>query len=191
MFIGFLIQSIIAQKKYIIGSIGLGIIIISIFSILHFVPEVSDRIKRMIDVVENGTPDASAMESTGVRMLVWSASNDVIAENLILGTGTGDSKDELMKVYKERGMTGAYEHNLNSHNEFYQVFVALGIIGFILLFANLWFPLFSAIKSGNTIYVLFLLIIIFNFLTESMFETQAGVMFYGFFNSLLCFQKSK
>ena len=115
----------------------------------------------------------------------------MISENLLVGVGTGDAKDALMKEYTKRGMTGAIEHDLNAHNEFYQVFVAIGIIGFVLLLSNLYFPLIFAFKNGNLVYLLFLIIIILNFLPESMLETQAGVMFFAFFNSLLCFNKSK
>ena len=174
-----------------IGLAGLGIIAISIFVVMNYVPAISDRINRALDAVTNANPNETEVESTAVRLLVWKAAVQVISDNLIIGTGTGDSKDELMAEYKTRGMTGALAHELNAHNEFLQVFVSLGIIGFVLLLGNLYFPLFFAFKEGNIIYLLFLLIISLNFLTESMFETQAGVMFYAFFNSLLCFHKSR
>ena len=121
-------------------------------------------------------------------MLIWSAANQVIAENLLIGVGIGDAKDVLLIEYEKRGMTGAMEHKLNAHNEYYQVFVSLGLIGFILLLMTLLLPLYSAFTSSNWIYILFLLIIILSFIPESMFETQAGVLFYAFFNSLLCFK---
>jgi len=78
-----------------------------------------------------------------------------LAENYIIGTGTGDSKDELVKEYEKRGMTGALEHKLNAHNEFYQVFVSLGIIGFLLFLTSLFYPLVIAFKRSQTIYLLF------------------------------------
>ena len=84
-------------------------------------------------------------------------------------------------------MKGALEHKLNAHNEFYQVFISIGIIGFIIFVITLLAPLSLAFKINNFIYIIFLFIIVFNFLPESMLETQAGVMFYSFFNSLLCF----
>ncbi len=189
LFIGFLLFYLFSRKKYLIGLIGFTIIGVSIFAVMRFVPEVSGRINRAIDAVTNPTVNEAEVESSAVRLLVWSAANEVVSDNLIVGVGTGDAKDELMKVYKDRGMTGAYAHELNAHNEYYQVFISLGIIGFILLLSNLYFPFVVALRNGNIIYFLFLLIISFNFLTESMFETQAGVMFYAFFNSLLCFSK--
>ncbi len=191
MYTVFLIYHVISQKKYLFGISGVFAIVISIYIVMSFIPELSGRINRAISAVTNSNTDQSEAESTAVRMLIWKASNRVISENLILGTGTGDAKNELMKEYEKRGMTGAYEHKLNAHNEFYQVFLSLGVIGFILLLLNLLFPLFKGFKMTDTIYVLFLLIISLNFLTESMLETEAGVMFYAFFNSLLCFSHQK
>ncbi len=188
IYIGFLLFYLITRKKYMLGFLGFLIIGLSIFIVMRFVPIISSRINNAINAVSNPSINEAEVESSAVRLLVWSACNEVVSDNLIIGVGTGDAKDELMKVYKSRGMTGAYAHELNAHNEYYQVFISLGIIGFILLLSILYFPLIFAFRNGNIIYLLFLLIIILNFLTESMFETQAGVMFYAFFNSLLCFQ---
>jgi hypothetical protein len=38
---------------------------------------------------------------------------------------------------------------------------------------------------------LFILIVFFNCLTESILETQAGVVFFGFFNSLLFYNMKR
>lgn len=191
IFIGFIVVSIITKRKYLIGFSALAVIVLSVFIVMKFVPEISGRINRAIDALTDTNVNEAEVESSAVRLLVWSASNELVADNLLTGVGTGDAKDELMKVYLDRGMTGAYKHELNAHNEYYQVFISLGIIGFILLLSNLYFPLVASFRNGNIIYLLFLCIIILNFLTESMFETQAGVMFYAFFNALLCFNSSK
>ncbi|HET6225443.1 MAG TPA: O-antigen ligase family protein [Bacteroidia bacterium] len=175
------------RKKYVLGLIGIlltGIIAVAIFK---FVPSVAERINNSIHSLTAPTVDNADAESTTVRMLIWKASNQVIAEHPIFGSGTGDSKDVLMAEYKKRGMTGAYEHALNAHNEFYQVFVSIGLIGFIVLCAQLFLPLFVSIKEKNSIYTFFIILIILNFLPESMLESEGGVMFYGFFNSILCF----
>lgn len=187
LFIIFIVRYIIVHKKIIAGIIGLSSVIITAFSIIHFIPEVRNRMDAAITAVTSESVDPKNVESTAVRLLVWKAANNVIANNFILGTGTGDAKDELMKQYQEQGITGAYEHQLNAHNEYYQVFVSIGLIGFVVFIASLLIPLFVSIQKKHFFYSLFIVVIILNFLTESMLETQAGVMFYAFFNSLLCF----
>ncbi|OFY92053.1 MAG: hypothetical protein A3K10_02625 [Bacteroidetes bacterium RIFCSPLOWO2_12_FULL_31_6] len=190
VFIGFLIYYIIKKRKYLFGMIGMLTIAAVIFSALRLLPEMAGRVNRSIAAFSHPSTNPSDTESTAVRFFIWKAANQVIAENFLLGVGTGDAKDALMLEYEKRGMTGAIEHKLNSHNEFYQVFVSLGLIGFIFLILSLFLPLFFAYKTNNVIYILFLIIIIFNFFPESMLETQAGVVFYAFFNSILCFNSS-
>ena len=191
MYVGFIIYFITAKKKYFLGISSLLVIALLILGVMKFVPEISARISRAVHAVTHPSADQKDVESTAVRLLVWQASSKVISENILFGVGTGDSKDKLMSEYKSEGIEGAYAHELNAHNEYLQVFVSLGLIGFISLFSIFWFPFFHSIKTKNAIYMLFLLLVSLNFLTESMFETQAGVMFYAFFNSMLCFDKPK
>lgn len=191
LYIGFMIYFIISRKKYVLGFAGLIIIISSAYFLIRFVPEISDRLKTVIAAMSSSSNNQTEAESTAVRLLIWSAAKEVVSENFLVGTGTGDAKDALLVEYEKRGMTGALEHKLNAHNEYYQVFVSLGMIGFILLILSLLLPLYSAFTSSNAIYILFLLIIILNFLPESMLETQAGVIFYAFFNSVLCFNSNE
>ncbi len=178
---------IIKRKKYVIGIVGVLLISISSFCLIRFVPEIGDRLNNAIHAISSSSDNQTDTESTAVRLLIWKAGNQVISENFIFGAGTGDSKDALMSEYQKRGMTGAYGHKLNAHNEFYQVFVSIGLIGFIVFLVSLFYPLIKRFKQANAIYGLFLVIIILNFIPESMLESQAGVMFYAFFNSLLCF----
>jgi O-antigen ligase len=174
-------------KNYIAGIIGLILAIALGFGIIMFVPAITDRVKTATAAITSPTVNNADAESTAVRMLIWKAANQVIADHPIIGTGTGDSKDELIKEYEKRGMTGAVEHRLNAHNEFYQVFVSLGLLGFIIFCMQLAVPLVISIKEKNSMYTFFLIILILNFLTESMLEGEAGVLFYAFFNSILCF----
>ena len=89
------------------------------------------------------------------------------------------------------GMKTAYDEKLNTHNQYLQTTIALGMVGFIILVLSLLAPLVQAIKKRNQLYVLFLLLFIINILVESMLETQAGVIFFAFFNSLIFTQYSK
>lgn len=189
LYVGFIIYLVLSRRKYLLGFVGLLLIIVSVYSLFRFVPEVTSRLNSIITAMSSTSANQTDSESTAVRLLIWSASNQVISENLLLGAGTGDAKDALLVEYAKRGMTGALSHKLNTHNEYYQVFVSIGLIGFILLLMCLFLPLYSSFTSSNAIYILFLLIIILNFISESMLETQAGVIFYAFFNSLLCFNR--
>lgn len=183
------------QKKYWLGIVSIAIVFSSYYALRKFIPNIIWRITSATKAITNPTTDENAVESTAVRMLIWKSANHIIAQNTLIGVGTGDVKDELIKEYTRLGMGGAIEHRLNAHNAYYQISIALGLPGILLLLLNLIYPLWKSIQNHYTIYTIFILIIILNFLTESMLETQAGVVFYVFMNIIfsirLCDQSDR
>ena len=123
-------------------------------------------------------------ESTEVRLMIWHVAGREIQKHP-LGVGTGDAKYVLLEKYKELGMTGAYKAKLNCHNQFYETALAIGIHGLLVLVIFLVYLLGSAIKKRNFILLWIVVIVMLNLFFESMFETQAGVVFFVFFTGLL------
>lgn len=126
-------------------------------------------------------------ESIGVRIIIWQLVIELVKDNPVLGTGTGDVKDELMKNYSFRGMKGAFDQKLNVHNQFLETLFGLGITGFIPLLLMFALSFVHSIRKNNLILLFFLFATGFNFLFESMLNTQAGVLFFAFFFSFLNF----
>lgn len=184
IFIGVLLYLILFRKNYFIGVLGIVFIASSLVLINRFAPAVANRMDSFLGAIHTES-NTETTESTSVRMLIWESSNQVIKNNFLFGVGTGDAKDALNAEYSKSNIANALNHNLNAHNEFYQIFICLGLIGFIILVLSLFYPFVYYSKTIDYLYVIFLLIITFNFLTESMLETQAGVMFYAFFNAIL------
>ncbi len=192
LFISLSIYYSVATRKYYLGVLAIASVFILFYLIVQLAPEVAGRVNRAVTAVEYEDGKAkTASESTAVRLLVWTASRRIIKEHLIIGVGTGDVKDALMKEYDKLGMSSASEHHLNAHNQFYQTFICLGLIGFCCFLACLAFPFLKAWKGHDILYLSFLVLMAFNFMAESMLETQAGVLFYAFFNALLLFASSK
>jgi O-antigen ligase len=113
---------------------------------------------------------------------------EIIREHPLSGVGTGDVKDALLEKYNEKGMTDAFSHRLNAHNQFLQTGIAIGIAGMTVLIGMFILALIYAIKNRNIVYLLFLGINAVNFLFESILETQNGVVFYAFFNAFLFYK---
>ncbi|HKR05113.1 MAG TPA: O-antigen ligase family protein, partial [Bacteroidia bacterium] len=154
--------------------------------ILYFaVKNFNSRINNAAKILVESKFDVASTESTAARVNIWNVSLDIIKENLLLGVGTGDVKDELFKFYQQQKMTGPLQNKLNAHNQFLQTFIALGVMGFLLLILSLIIPGFYSLSNKDWIYSMFLALITLNLLTESMLERQNGVIFYAFFNSLL------
>ena len=152
-------------------------------------PGVFNRIQTSWNLImqQSDPIDPTSVESTAERVLVWEQAIELIKEHPLLGVGTGDVKDALVEKYVLSGLEGVESEKLNAHNQFLQSFAALGLFGFLSLALGLLLPAVMAIKRGNSVFFIFIVIIIINALTESILEVQAGVVFYAFFNSFFMF----
>ncbi len=76
---------------------------------------------------------------------------------------------------------------LNPHNQFIDTTISIGVFGLLLLLAYFVIPVVLMIKykKNDIIYMIFIMIIAFNALFESVFEGQMGIIFFNFFNMLL------
>ncbi len=144
------------------------------------------RFSAVGDLLSGKNRNVQSVESTQARYFVWQAAWKVVKNKPVLGHGTGDTT-ALMHQYIADSMTGAHAEKLNAHNQYLQTAISVGIPGILILLANLFIPLILAIKKKRFVYTMFILILLLNFLTESMLDQQAGTMFYGLFNSLLMF----
>jgi O-antigen ligase len=152
--------------------------------IVNFVSPVKQRFLNVVGAFSTEKEDKTATESTAVRMLIWKEARGVIGEHPLLGVSPGDANDVLYERYKENGLSGAFEKKLNAHNQFLQTGVGLGLIGIASLLSLFVIPL--SMKPRRLL-VFFLLIVAVNFLTESMLQTMAGCIFFGYFYAVLSF----
>ncbi len=122
------------------------------------------------------------VESTSARIYIWEEAVDLILQHPLFGLGTGDTSDEMAKRYAVRGMTEAAALRLNCHNQFLETQLSVGILGLLSLVLTTLYGAWIGFKRKNYIYLTFSLCCLCNFMAESMLETQAGVVFFAFFN---------
>lgn len=129
-------------------------------------------------------------KQTNPRKYLWRYAWEVIRERPLIGTGTGAEDaalHEWLKEEKARFWNGHTHFTLadtsyNYHNSYLQHWAAHGLIGLGLLLAMFIQPLFRRRSETG---VLFLLVCAVSFLTESMLQRQAGVLFFSFFYAIL------
>jgi O-antigen ligase len=174
----FRIKKIMAGIVLIIGSV------LCFYAAFNLFPYAVMRIgKANTTATLNESSLGGDNSSTPERLIIWKNSWEIIRQHFITGVGTGNVKDELLKKYKEKNLKVLYEQKLNTHNQYLETFIALGIIGLLALLAMLILPAIRAVRTMNYLYFVFLVIFSFNILVESMLEIQAGVVFFAFFNS--------
>ena len=157
--------------------IGMGILFaMGIVAMLAFSSNARERVQEMWKAAREKPQDITTVASSEVRRLTWATAWDLFLQEPVLGTGTGDIKNELVAAYEVRGYTGAAEKRLNAHGQYLQSAACLGILGLLLLVGIVLGPLVFG-GPRDQLLVLFLLLNGFNWLVESMLEVQAGTVF--------------
>ena len=177
---------LIFKKAGLARIVLVSLVMIAVFAgYSRIFPFAFTRISRADSMVSSAqTVQANPTDGTVARMAIWKVSAGLIRQHFLFGVGTGDVKDVYLEAYQQQQLYPVYRKKLNAHNQYFQTFVTLGVFGFSLMAALLLIPLFRALRKGEYLYVSFLLIFAINILFESMLESQAGVIFYAFFNVL-------
>lgn len=138
--------------------------------------------------LQGGNPSG---HSVSQRLEFWKAAIGIIKDNILFGVGTGDIFNEFKNQYDRMNSPLTKEWRLRSHNQFLAIGTAFGIVGMIWFCVALFYPLFSDRKNRNFFYLTFFALALLSMLTEDTLETQAGVTFFSFFNSLFLFLYKK
>lgn len=163
------------------------LLIVALVLFVFLSPVTSGRFDGAKESLESETENVKdkTLDSSTARLKILECSIEIIKENPILGVGTGDVFNELLKKYKEKQITHAIDQELNAHDQYLETYMATGLLGFLLLVAGFLIPLYFSFTQKKLLYLLFLILFFFSILFESMYERQAGVIFYSFFNSVL------
>lgn len=128
--------------------------------------------------------------SVSQRFEFWKAAIGIIKENPLTGVGTGDAKIAYAEQYDKMNSTLAENYRLRAHNQYLAVAVSTGIIGLLIFISSLFYPIIKNRLWFDYLYITFFLIATISMFAEDTLETQAGITFFAFFNSLLLFAKS-
>lgn len=120
--------------------------------------------------------------SMGMRLEYWKTAWKIIAKHPWLGVGTGDVQDAFDLQYYQDQSGLSQKSRRRAHNQFLTIWLTLGVGGLIYFLIYLFYPLKI---THHTFYPYFLAIAVLSFLGEDTLETQAGVTFFAYFNSLL------
>ncbi len=152
---------------------------------------ISSRISKILFgyqvYIKTSDPGANSLTK---RFEHWKASVGIIKENIWLGVGTGNIPQAFEQQYNSMSSTLSAEKRVESHNQYLHVLLNIGVFGFSWFLFALIFPAIRTKKIFNFQYLSFLLIILISMITEDTLETQSGVTFFAFFNTLFLLGQS-
>lgn len=183
---GFFYKGVSTARKFVITA---GILVL-MFGMIMALPGPKSRVKDTVNEIISFEEMVNDKQ-TNARKFLWREGIKVCMENFWFGTGTADADAALNKKLQPidakfwDGTTHYYlrDKNYNFHNAYLQHWATHGIIGFVIYLAMFLVPWFR--KSTGVEGRLFLLVCALSFLTESMLQRQAGVLFFSFFYAVL------
>jgi O-antigen ligase len=166
---GFLIRSIIITSLIIVA----GTIAVSKMSYLKW------RIDSTELKMYQGEEDNQ--NGVAIRLYMWKAVSGLIMERPVFGHGIRGGRLETLAKYERDGFGMGVQNDYHAHNQYLESWLMAGIPGLILLLSMMFTALWKAIKSKGFL----LLLIVFHFMAQSVFEStfevQHELVFYIFF----------
>lgn len=151
------------------------------FGMILATPAAFSRIEESTrEITTQAAPAHEAWSSTELRKVTWRSSVEIMNTSWY-GSGVGETTERLIGVYLAHGETYAAEKRLNAHNQFLQVGAEYGWAGFFLFIFFIGIVLTQMWRSGRFLFIGIGFFTALNLLFESMFEVQAGVVFFYFF----------
>ncbi|HAS40602.1 MAG TPA: hypothetical protein DCS93_08985 [Microscillaceae bacterium] len=165
--------------------IGILASILTITSLLIIFTPTFSRFERLLKQ-ENFASGDNYYDDIGVRVSILKCTIESYTRTpLLIGNGIGDGQNTLDKTYEKNGYLSL--SRMNSHNQYLYFIITIGLIGLVVFVKTLVYLFEKAWKDKNILYINLILIIALSALTEAILESNKGIIFYSFFQSLFAF----
>lgn len=150
-----------------------------------FVRPLRERVSTLIVAaaesgVEENNPDS-------LRKGIYKSGLEAISDNVWFGTGIGDYQHALNAKYEKYGYEIPRERSFNTHNQYLQVWLSVGIFPMILFVLSILAQFLIAFVSRHFLHLAFVVMMAFSFMTENVLARQDGIFIYAFFSSVFCY----
>ena len=173
------------KSRYIVSAL----FVIAFLTVpLFLVKNIHTKVNRIDDFIESLKKSQNKEGATDARILIWKNAWEVAVDNLPFGTGPGDVHEELNRAYDANGLPAFRENNYNAHNQYLETLAGLGILGLLSLLSLFIYPFIYGVKNRDILLPVFVVIVLFFLLFESMLERKAGGNFIALFLALLFYR---
>ena len=174
----------------------IGLLLTTVASVVC-IPKIRERFtdlsfKKLSLIKEHESNASLYFDGLSLRLLQMKAGVDILAENnaLLIGVGSNNAQQLLNEKYNQIGLyhgengKGGYQ-GLNFHNQYVETTVRFGLLGLGLLMSILLQLLRMATNKNSQFLLFTLFLFILFFTTESVLETQRGIVLFLFFTLIL------
>ena len=182
----------IRSGKILTTSIILVVIGVVGFASVKKVDALNNRyVKTLEDIQAYRNGEDINYYSISMRFEYWDKALKVFYHNPIFGTGGGDVKPDMRKIFEQENSKLEKVNRKGPHNQYFEEMAARGVLGFILMMLILFYPLPGILKNKDNLSLSFLIIILVSFCVESVLQRQVGISFFVFFWFMLLFSRKE
>jgi O-antigen ligase len=133
----------------------------------------------------------ACQSSTSLRYYALLTSYEIIRKHPLVGVGTGDWRDELVKGYTENKRICNVKEETAPHNQYVRTILKHGVLGFLVLAVYFIFLGKTAIQKRELAQLSYLFCLIFCALGYDLMDGGGTAPFVAFFASLLFLARSE
>ncbi len=135
------------------------------------------------------TNHAKLIENTEPRLARWNAIMELIKKSPVIGYGTGSEQKLLKEKYFEKGLYISYLNEFNTHSEYLNILLKMGLVGLFLFLYILYFGFVWALGQRDVLFLSFVIIIAIVSISENILDLNKGIFFYSFFFPVFLWKK--
>jgi O-antigen ligase len=125
-------------------------------------------------------PSDPYLRPFSIRLAIWQNALSEILADPWLGYGTGDSLGAMLSAYESSHFAIGTQNGFNAHNQFFELWLQIGILGPVLFLLMLVHGFILAWKANGWIRCSALIVFFMLSLSESTLMTFRGVCFLCF-----------
>jgi O-antigen ligase len=145
--------------------------------------------KELIEDVQLST--SYTKDNPEPRIMRWRCAWELIQKSPLLGYGSGDEIPLLLDQYQKNNMMISFTEEFNTHNQYLAFGLRSGIIGLLIFCIALGYYFKLAFQAKHFLYIAFLIVLGINFFTENVIDSNKGIFYFAFFNTLLGYYSLK
>jgi len=162
------------------------IAVIGIFVVVTLADRAISKIGSKADffTYDLSQPGGGEWNGINLRLAKWHVAKLAIKDNWVIGVGPGNTTSTLDTYYEKVGFTYALQLHYNTHNQFLQTFLALGMLGVLILFVLFSIAIWHSLNKKDSVMFLFIISFLLFSISESTLTVNKGIVFFSIF---LCF----
>jgi O-antigen ligase len=162
------------------------IVVIGVFFVMILAERAITKIGSKADffTYDLSQPGGGEWNGFNLRLAKWHVAKLAIKDNWLIGVGPGNTTPTLDTYYEKIGFTYALQLHYNPHNQFLQTFLALGIVGVLILIMVFLASIRHSLNKKDSVMFLFIMSFLLFSMSESTLAVNKGIVFFSIF---LCF----